>query len=102
LRYKRGGVTTPIKNDRELAKMGYRRLAKPRLLTTWSREKTRSPFEAASEGEVYWCARCKDHLPDESSCSHVYWCDDCGGWFYCDTKTGNDDDRSTCDCPDEE
>lgn len=31
-------------------------------------------------GEAVYCRRCKDRIPDDSPCDHIWWCDNCGVW----------------------
>lgn len=39
-----------------------------------------NPFNNAIEDEVEWCSVCKDHLPTEELCRHIFWCDKCGDY----------------------
>lgn len=88
-----------IRGDDELAAMGYRRLKQPRLLRQGGKA-SRNPFDVAEEGEVVYCRRCDDWLPDDgwSVCEHLRWCDACAAWFYRDDNTANDDDQWICKC----
>jgi hypothetical protein len=93
----------PLK-DGDLERLGYKRLRKPRLLRGWRDEASRNPFDVSEEGETVYCRRCEDHLPDEpgSVCKHLYWCDDCGDWFYLDNRMDSDGERRKCECKNED
>jgi hypothetical protein len=39
-----------------------------------------NPFTYGLEGEVLYCTKCKDHLPDDHLCEHIFWCDRCEEW----------------------
>lgn len=39
-----------------------------------------NPFTYGSEGEVLYCTKCKDHIPEDHPCGHVFWCEKCHVW----------------------
>lgn len=39
-----------------------------------------NPLEYGCEGGVLYCTKCKDYLPEDNPCGHVFWCDRCHEW----------------------
>lgn len=62
----------PLSNG-TLVKWGYDVLGKPVSILG----NTANPFDEACHGETVYCSRCNDWLPEESTCRHCYWCDEC-------------------------
>jgi hypothetical protein len=83
-----------IRSDSALLKMGYRRLKRPRLLTTPRGEKTRNPFDAGEPTDTtIYCRVCRDRLPEDGwgpPCDHLEWCDECSAWVYAATADYHD------------
>jgi hypothetical protein len=101
--YRKGKyVDLPVSGEPELLRMGYRVLKRPLLLTSWSGEKSRNPFEASNEIEnrCVYCKVCDDYFPDDyEPCEHMHWCDECGCWVYTDTHVREDShDGEPSDC----
>lgn len=39
-----------------------------------------NPFLYGIEGDVIYCTKCRDHLPESDVCEHVFWCEKCQEW----------------------
>lgn len=89
-----------VRNQVEMIDHGYRPLRQPRLLTAWDGTKSRNPFDAAEHDSTVYCRRCKDDLPSDNVCEHLYWCDDCGEWYYEDNRMDHDSETFRCECED--
>lgn len=71
----------------DLQGMGFELVAKPLVLGGGTE---RNPFIYGVEGDVVYCTKCRDHLPEDDVCEHVFWCDDCGEWG------GDASDKAKC------
>lgn len=60
----------------DVAKQGFALIAEPLVLGNGET----NPFIYGSHGEVIYCTKCRDHLPEDNPCEHVFWCERCGEW----------------------
>ena len=99
------GWTERRVGDRELLRLGYRRLRHPRRLPErYGNLRTTNPFAVGEEGETVWCEQCEDHQPTDGSyspCEHISWCHQCSLLVYDDTRNYVGE-PGQCDCLDED
>lgn len=74
----------------ELLARGYVLIGEPIELNLGWDGPTPNPFDHGHEDDCCYCKTCDDWLPEESMCSHLAWCDDCGDWYYVDDRSLND------------
>ena len=72
-----GRIPRRFIGEATMRRYGYAVLSEPLLLKADGLEGT-NPFELGGEAETEFCARCADHLPSDSLCAHIWWCEKCG------------------------
>lgn len=60
-------------SDKTVWKWGYEILNEPVMIGEHF-----NPFAEACHGDTEYCSRCNDHLPTDSPCTHIWFCDKCG------------------------
>lgn len=56
-------------------------------------------LENANEGEAYPCSVCDDWYPEDSTCTHMRWCDPCADFVVREVWKRDSKDREICpDC----
>jgi len=111
LAYSEGGKRERrVRGATELLKRGYQLIDQPLRLPcidymACKTKTTMNPFYAGWEGETVWCTRCQSSHPCEDTnnpCEHIAWCDGCANWIYSESRTWVEDERSTCDCKEDD
>lgn len=58
-----------------IRKWGYEIVSAPLTVDFVNGEQ--NPFNNAVHGEVEYCTKCHDHIPEDSLCEHIWWCEKC-------------------------
>jgi hypothetical protein len=69
------GITNPIWLDR-----GIKLDVQNRLKRLPRRYALKTLFDDCQDSDCEYCGVCKDWLPTDCLCDHIWWCEECGWW----------------------
>jgi hypothetical protein len=71
--FRSGDGTDRVLDADEILAMGYTVMTEPKVSGFAG-----NPFFDASNDSTEWCSRCRDRLPKQNLCRHIWWCSECG------------------------